>query len=369
VPQQRRAPKNLCGVGLRLRLAHARAQRQRPYGSRVRLAVTIPLPQPPRDGVCLRDPESAAPAQGMEYVHDAGVVHRDLSTSNVLLSGRMQARPHARRRSAAKRPRVAFPGCWAWPGEPGPGLRLSRALAPRVQVKIADFGCARLVPPGGAHEATTISGSPLFMSPEQLAGDPLTHKVRSHSRAAPPPAPCGRAGRAGPPHRLAAAPAGRRVGGGRVPLGAGGPAPAVERLPSHRHPPRWRACRGLDAGRAPPAPSSSPADVRVAGAACLRGGADPACHAWTRALVQRAKPHVRRPFAPRASSSGHIQHQCCALLQADFILHSGSVETYCSTRPRVGPPRCCGDGALGDTTANHGRAPRHVQCSRDRSRR
>ena len=150
---------------------------------------------PPGGGVCVRDPESAARAQGMEYVHDAGVVHRDLSTSNVLLSGHMQARPHARRSSAAKRPRAAFPGCWATPGEPGPGLRLSRALPLRVQVKIADFGCARLVPPGGAHEATTISGSPLFMSPEQLAGDPLTHKVRSHSRAA---AAAGRAPPRGP---------------------------------------------------------------------------------------------------------------------------------------------------------------------------
>jgi len=72
-------------------------------------------------------------ACGMSYVHESNIVHRDLSTRNVL-------------------------------------------LADGMQVKIADFGCARQIV-GKSYESTTISGSPAYMSPEQLQGRDLTLKV------------------------------------------------------------------------------------------------------------------------------------------------------------------------------------------------
>lgn len=72
-------------------------------------------------------------AAGMSYVHEHKIVHRDLSTRNVL-------------------------------------------LANGGQVKIADFGCARQIV-GDSYDSTTISGSPAYMSPEQLQGKMLTLKV------------------------------------------------------------------------------------------------------------------------------------------------------------------------------------------------
>jgi serine/threonine protein kinase len=72
-------------------------------------------------------------AAGMSYVHEHKIVHRDLSTRNVL-------------------------------------------LANGGQVKIADFGCARQIV-GDSYDSTTISGSPAYMSPEQLQGKVLTLKV------------------------------------------------------------------------------------------------------------------------------------------------------------------------------------------------
>ena len=72
-------------------------------------------------------------ACGMSYVHEHNIVHRDLSTRNVLLTS-------------------------------------------NLQVKIADFGCARRIV-GEAYDSTTISGSPAYMPPEQLQGRMLTLKV------------------------------------------------------------------------------------------------------------------------------------------------------------------------------------------------
>eukprot|EP00960_Hanusia_phi_P002222 63728-Hanusia_phi.AAC.1 len=72
--------------------------------------------------------------QGVTYLHANGIIHRDLSTQNILLN--QQGR-----------------------------------------VKIADFGCARKVSENGEYFSTTISGSPAYMAPEQMHTSPLTTKV------------------------------------------------------------------------------------------------------------------------------------------------------------------------------------------------
>jgi serine/threonine protein kinase len=72
-------------------------------------------------------------ARGMTYVHDCNVIHRDLSSCNVLFSR-------------------------------------------GNTVKICDFGCARIMK-GEFYDSSTISGSPAYMPLEQLVGEPLTLKV------------------------------------------------------------------------------------------------------------------------------------------------------------------------------------------------
>ena len=71
-------------------------------------------------------------ATGVQHLHSRNIVHRDLSSLNILFSGDMQP-------------------------------------------KIADFGCARKCV-GGAYNPQKVLGSPAYMSPEQLVGSKLTTK-------------------------------------------------------------------------------------------------------------------------------------------------------------------------------------------------
>lgn len=71
-------------------------------------------------------------AHGVEYLHSKSIVHRDLSSLNILFSAE-----------------------WV--------------------PKIADFGCARKCN-GGYYDPQMVLGSPAYMSPEQLVGSKLTTK-------------------------------------------------------------------------------------------------------------------------------------------------------------------------------------------------
>ncbi|OQA33773.1 MAG: Serine/threonine-protein kinase PrkC [Betaproteobacteria bacterium ADurb.Bin341] len=68
-------------------------------------------------------------AEGLDYAHRAGIVHRDVKPANIVISS-------------------------------------------RGQIKISDFGIAQL-PSGDLTQAGTILGTPKYMSPEQIRGERL----------------------------------------------------------------------------------------------------------------------------------------------------------------------------------------------------
>jgi len=100
-------------------------------------------PQPPRTAAALL----AVLARAMHYAHQRGVVHRDLTPNNVLLS--FSGDPEG---SASD----ALPS----------GSPLNECVP-----KITDFGLAKLLVGGASHTQTgDVFGTPSYMAPEQAAG-------------------------------------------------------------------------------------------------------------------------------------------------------------------------------------------------------
>ena len=108
-------------------------------------------------------------AEGVQYLHDLGILHRDLKPSNVLLQ-RLSG-------GSGSNPAVPAPG-------PADGVAIARSghgpqpsvpNEPEFIPRVSDFGLARLL---DQPSEQTISGAPLgspsYMSPEQAQG-----KIRS----------------------------------------------------------------------------------------------------------------------------------------------------------------------------------------------
>ncbi|XP_052090647.1 serine/threonine-protein kinase nekl-2-like isoform X2 [Mytilus californianus] len=73
-------------------------------------------------------------AAGLEFLHDKHVLHRDVKSKNILISG-------------------------------------------HLDIKIADFGVAREIPIAEPGQMSVMIGSPQYMSPEMLAQKPYDHKT------------------------------------------------------------------------------------------------------------------------------------------------------------------------------------------------
>jgi serine/threonine protein kinase len=86
-------------------------------------------------------------ATALDYAHGRGVIHRDIKPANILLDSKM----------------VEFP--------------LDKPLPNDVEAVLTDFGLVRLVDATTHTTVGMLSGTPLYMSPEQALGETIDHRT------------------------------------------------------------------------------------------------------------------------------------------------------------------------------------------------
>jgi eukaryotic-like serine/threonine-protein kinase len=102
-------------------------------------------------------------AAGLAAAHVQGLVHRDIKPANILLE------------SVVRSPSSAVKG-----GESTAALPSTTDHEPRTtdyRVKITDFGLARAVDDASITQSGVITGTPMFMAPEQARGEMLDQRA------------------------------------------------------------------------------------------------------------------------------------------------------------------------------------------------
>jgi serine/threonine protein kinase len=102
---------------------------------------------PPKQVVHLLNGLTAA----LDYAHRRGVIHRDIKPANILLHSKTEEFP------------------------------LDKSLPDDVDAVVTDFGLVRLVDSGSHTTSGMISGTPMYMSPEQALGTATDHRTDIYS--------------------------------------------------------------------------------------------------------------------------------------------------------------------------------------------
>jgi serine/threonine protein kinase len=110
-------------------------------------------------------------ARGLAAAHAQGLVHRDVKPANILLEGEPGASATGGGEPGASATGGGEPGASATGGgEPG-------ASATGGRVKLTDFGLARAVDDPRLTQLGVVSGTPLYMAPEQARDEPQDHRA------------------------------------------------------------------------------------------------------------------------------------------------------------------------------------------------
>jgi serine/threonine-protein kinase len=91
-------------------------------------------------------------AAGLGAAHAAGVIHRDMKPENVFVVGGTATEPFDVGRARAM-------------------------LGERVDVRVVDFGAAKVIGSGRMTRTGIVFGTPHYMSPEQASGSPVDHRA------------------------------------------------------------------------------------------------------------------------------------------------------------------------------------------------